>query len=581
MRIWADIYRAGAKRSPGPVWSLTGAQVVRMLDGAGSVTIDAPGTDRRANDLLQNDDTMVVYVEQDGVVREMGRGIIRRIKYMDGASGWTISADGPDELAELKNFSVLLGRSYNNVTLAALAEDLIGLAAGWSVDVDAAVAGRLVTARFDGVSVLRALQYICEEQGLHLRQAVGSKTVEIGAFGTPAALFVYNAEMVSAEIYDNDAIALIESTNRSLNSEDLANWVLPVGGGEGAAALTLENSTRTEPYPIQTMTGPDGSTLYYIATGATPVRQQVGVFKEISPIANTEAAKELAANALYDAAVAWLERNSVRQETLRVVVKKCTQVVRAGDKIRLTYKGLVIDEDGVYVYRDIDAEYWVLRASERAGGSGVSLDLEVSNVDRVALDAAEVVVGAIETLKVRNLKPQPFPAPLFGYGYDFIQGDNAIGSEFYKEAEFRFKIDSSFTDIIKLTLQIKTTPLFATAQHGPVLDVITYYVATVTKSVIYPKTLRMKINGVDVTSELGGPWSVAPTNAAVDLTFDISDYVLNASGGLYREHLVAISAEGHTGNGAYPGWPSATTGLASNGIVFFLMTGIAIGQAIK
>ena len=85
------------------------------------------------------------------------------------------------------------------------------------------------------------------------------------------------------------------------------------------------------------MAGADGHTLYFMTNpdsiATYGVIQKAGMFKDIAPLTNSPASKEIASNALYDVAHAWLDRNSIAQYTYSITLKKVSRVIRPGDKI--------------------------------------------------------------------------------------------------------------------------------------------------------------------------------------------------------------------------------------------------------
>jgi hypothetical protein len=62
----------------------------------------------------------------------------------------------------------------------------------------------------------------------------------------------------------------------------------------------------------------------------------------------------------------------------------------------------------------------------------------------------------------------------------------------------------------------------------------------------YPQNISIYINGVDRTLALGGPW--APTDAAVEVEVDITEYLVNAVGGLRQTHEIRFMVTGGTNN---------------------------------
>jgi len=653
MRLWAEITdAAGTRLGAGPVWSIEGATVTRMLDGAGSISFTTPGTEKRAIDLLQNERRAILYnrmptAPASGAAqnRELSRGILRNVKMSGRASGFTLSVDGPDLLDELKRENTLLGRIYQNETVANIASSLAGLA-GWTANVDAAIASDTLGVRYDGQSVLKALQNLCDLKGYHLRWG-GGKQIDIAPLGAVCGVRLVNATYASPEIYDNDDIMLIQSISIKRSSEQLFNWILPVGGGEGDSALTLEYSTRTSPYTIQT-TSVGGRTLYYIAdassAGAYGTIKKVGRFKQISPVSNNDADLQVAANALYDAAAVYMERHKSPQVTYTVSVKKAQKTIRPGDKIRLIYKGFITNEYNEIVdYIDEDGEFWVLKVTERHGVTGMTMSLDISNVDQHERDTAEVLVGALEAIEIRELRVQPYPAlgtpavyrreidsthdadvpiditnnvlylqqcrvRLFtrpfratakavssgggstqtsagGGGGAFtsaggggVATSSGIGGANHQHViasyqststptgdmrRFQVNTSSGVMDVwlnASSAQSILSSGVSADHQHTISLPDHTHGVSIPSHShsvtipahthdldyginddSAYPDTVRLAVNGVDVTAALGGPWGVG--GGEINEVVDITTYLVNAAGGLRQRHTVTISCD--------------------------------------
>lgn len=467
MRLFAHILNPdGSRVGDGPLVTLRSASVTRALDGAGSVQIDVPGTDRRAVELLRNKRRTVVYTQGfDGQLREIGRGIIDDIDRGDTAAGWTMNASGPDILGELKYSNTLFKRSYNQKTISEITSGLIDIMiewgwTGWSATGNGTT--NLISARFDAATVLKALQQVVSQQGLHLRLGATGKSVEVGAFGTDAGLRIIAPKQAPPEIYENDDVALIERIKTKSASEDLITWLLPLAGGQNVdSALSLQYSNRTSPYTIQQMTGPDGRTLYFIKKqtaidlyGTIP---KVGTFKEISPLSNSDADIRNASNATYDAAVATLDRYSEPQEAYTLTVRKCTKTIRPGDKVHIQYQGDVEDEEGVFRYRDIDADFWVMKATERLGLEGGTLDLEVSNADRYHQDVAQVIIGSLESLSVSGVSVQPnFCLSPYGPYQEDIDSTHPVS--------IPLRVRDSIFELNRALLQIKTRPFRVNAK---------------------------------------------------------------------------------------------------------------------
>lgn len=592
--LWADIYDASGNRlGDGPV-ALRDAAVKRVLDGVGSVTISVPGTDARAVSLLVNENRVRVYYRptEDGPTRELGRGIMRVKKASGTTDAWTVTMDGPDELDELTRRSVLLGRKYSATAASTIAAALTGLVTGWSAT---ASGGNTTDARFDGMSVFKALLALAEQQGLHVRLGDSAKEVEFGAFGASAGLTLVNPAQLHPAAYANDDIALIESIHVEMNSEAVCNRLFPIGAGIGEAWLTLENATRTSPYTVGSLTGPDGATMYFLNDAASLTAygtiEKVGRFSEIAPLSNSAADLENAANALYDISAAWLQRYSQRQDVYAVTCRKVRKLVRPGDKVHLLYKGVVVRDGAVVDVLDLNAEMWVMEAEERVGVEGAVLDLRLSTVDRHAMDSAQIVIGALEELQVDGVSVKPY------FNRTSWVYDRLIAPLI--PASIPVKLTNATQKLNRCLLRIKTRPFTSTVEavttsephdhdmfedlgvyNGPytqqcvwfyapgvdggagsyvpciipiATEGLTNWLPIVTgvenaasfvalqyglfEDDVTPEGIRIFIDGDDYTSALGGPWAPSGGNTTIDL--DITEAILDHPP-LQQEHTIRM-----------------------------------------
>jgi len=587
MRIWADVHNAAGDRlGDGPVTTLKNITVTRALDRAGSFKLTVPETDTRALTLLTNKRRVRIFAEQLGTVRELTRGIIENIGLQDSSGGYNLTADGPDILEELKFKNVLLGRKYDNQTVQSVVDSLLGLAGGWT---RSGSSSNTINARYDGATVLRALQNLVSQQGIHFRMP-SSNTLEIGAFGTTNGLRLIAPTSIPIEMDGETSIALIDKITLAKNSEDVVNWLIPLGAGQGDAALSLEFSTRTSPYPIQTITGPDGRTLYYIKDTASISAygqiEKIGTFKDIAPISTGKTDVIRAANALYDAAAAWLQRYSQLQEVYNVTCRKLHQNLLPGDKIHVRYLGVVTDENNEnQTFRDINADFWILSVSETFGASGASVSMKIATVDRHEEEEAYVILGALEELRVNNVHIQPY------FSKDSWKDSFAIDNT--HPVTFTMDITNTTQALNRAIVRIRTMPFrthiqaaeaggdhvhqvfstpsgvygggstlqAVTAADGPPPSGLTSIALQMinTDSPIYtfgasgdhthpmvygiyddsahPVNISIYINGVDRTSALGGPW--AASGSAINIELHITEYI-NLAANLQQSHGIEI-----------------------------------------
>ncbi|MCK6578121.1 MAG: hypothetical protein L6Q98_08470, partial [Anaerolineae bacterium] len=409
MRVWADVYSAaGARQGAGPV-ALKAAGVTRVLDGVGTIRLSAPGTDARARALLVNENHVRIYTQatDDAAVREMGRGVIRKVRASGSPTDWSLDVEGPDDLDGLTRVSTKLLRKYSAETTGDIVDDLVALVSGWSATT---TGGNTTDARFDAVSVLKAILGLCEQQGLHLRAGTSNKTIEVGAFGSDAGLRLVNPAQIMPGMEAQDGLAFIETITVEQDSEPVCTRLYPLGSGIGEAWLTLLNATRNTPYTRQVVNvnGIDQHFLEdFAAVAQYGVIEKMGKFN-IAPLSNSAADVENAANALYDQAAAWLTRYCQRLDSYQVTAKKVRATIRPGDKVRLVYNGVVTRDGEVVHFLDVDDDFWVMECTERVGVEGAALDLTLASVDRHAQDAARVVIGSLETLSIDSVTVKPY-----------------------------------------------------------------------------------------------------------------------------------------------------------------------------
>ena len=544
MRLWANIYSPD-NTYLGDVFRLKSAQVNKALDAAGSISLSASVTDYQALTLLTNENKVVIWVEQDNQVRQFGKGVIKdnNTDDSDGARGMSFS--GPDSLEELMHYSTLRGRSYSNEPVADIIDDLMTLAPGWEASVQDGVGNQSV--RLDWISVLKSFIRIANEKGLHLREGELLNTLEIGAFGEDSGVRAIGVTSPNSELHDEDDLIVISSIKRKVSSREVWNRVYVFGAGEGIAALTMEKSDRTlaggYPFEIKSTTGPDGDTLYYIedeySIALYGLHEKAISFKQITPISNSNLAKVYAANDLYDAAAAELQRIAYPLTSYSVTGKKCKRTLRVGDTIRLAYKGLIQTENRTYTYIDENADFWIMKLGETISESDMSVTLELSTIDRLPTTLGTMVGQAMEAITVRNTGINPSMIVFTTGGWDTVQwGSNTY---FQKAAKFRMSVNKLITDVKTCLLQFTTRPLSATTTFDHQTGVAphnTYlgsYAFEVRESTNYPQGISIYIDGVDRTTALGGPW--APSNAAVDVTLDISDYIVDLED-IYQTHTI-------------------------------------------
>ncbi|MFN8530180.1 MAG: hypothetical protein U0670_16395 [Anaerolineae bacterium] len=631
MQLWADLYTSdGMTRLGGGAVPLLSAAITRQLDGIGRIAFTAAGSDPRTA-LIEPERHVRLFAavpDESAVgvtVREIGCGMIRRVRAEGNAAhDWRLSIEGADDLDALTRVNTLLGRAYRQQTPTAIAAALTGLISGWSAS---GSGGSLTDARFDGMSLWRALLSLADAQGLHIRAGVDDCTVEIGAFGDDSGVRLIKPGALQ-EPKQSATTGLIESIERETTSDAAATRLFPVGAGIGEALLTLERSTRTSPYVVHSTPGADGRPQYYLedAAGmaAYGVIERFGKFKQIAPLSNSPLDLEHAANALYDLAAAWLRRYALRQDTYRVVCRGLTTALRPGDTVRVVYRGVVERGGQIIDYVNLDADLWIMRVTERAGIDGHSTELLLASVDRHAPDESPLNVGGLEAITIDGVsvtsyfnrvayvydrlidpshaaiipvrltdatqklsrctlkvKTRPFTATATGASGGGITGlatssagggsggasdgsvtigetaDGFTGSYYWRNVALDNGAGGTINALIALESEsgavtiggavsgitgITIDPhshLFSVPDHAHDL---TYGLH---QDSVTPSSLRLHVNGVDVTDSLGGAWAAGggSTTFEVDVTA-----ALIAGGDLQREHEIKLTCGGGRGS---------------------------------
>jgi hypothetical protein len=410
MRVWMDVWNPTytTKLGDGPIF-LKSASISRALDETGDGSAELIGIDPRVLALVESRRICEIWAQEDGFeARLIGAFVIEKDTDADGQSVST-SVSGRRAMVALVNKITLPGLSYNEETVADVVEDLAALA-DWEAVVDEDIAEELISVPFAGDSVLRALQVVAETMGVHLRAGEDPQTIEFGAFGDISEAYIEAVEGDGGEIHLlNDSLLLLGRMSILTEAAQIFNWALAFPGGDGDANDYMGYSTRDFVDSISLY----GRSHYIIRNNASiaeygQIERRVDA-KRITPVDNTDAALVAAANAAADAIKAKLDRMAFPQEVLSLEVRNVRQFVNVGDKIHIRYQGMV-DKNGIpYKYRDIDADYWVMRATERVGMDGITLSLEVTNIDRYRADAAGIVVGMLDAIQVQKIDVQPYP----------------------------------------------------------------------------------------------------------------------------------------------------------------------------
>lgn len=434
----------------GPVTDIISASYGLALDEVGTFSIEIPAAHPIAGQIVSGC-RMALYREGEG---EVFRGIVQTPKITVPESGeYTLLVTGDSIARELVWANTLFGREYSNEPMGDVVDDLV-TGTGWTATTDSDA--RNLTAAFDAASIWRATAHAAEMFGWHVREDNLTRTLDVGAFGADSGLILQNVTQAEPEM----AIIPIRSLSLSSEQADLWNHVVPLGGGDGVNVLTLRYSTRSTPYTIQSATGPDGQTYWYIedATSISTHGERVMPlsFPDVVPLSNSDAEIRNAANALYDIASAWLGWHATTHEVYTVEIAGLhhyddgTALITVGDTVRLVYRGLALSDDGeTIVWKDIDDDVYVLGFERSFSASDLNgWQLTVSTSSKQAPGDAQAIAQAIDDLWAVQTSKRP-------YTYREIHGPFVESIDGSNTARFLVDFDANVTYLHSATLRVR------------------------------------------------------------------------------------------------------------------------------
>lgn len=249
---------------------------------------------------------------------------------------------------------------------------------GWTLDTSNghATTGKPVLLFAEGESVLEMLFMVAETTGEHFRLGAGRQIVWMRRDQSDSGVYAVQAESGAASEGASE-LCLIGSVQRTLNAGPVRTRVYPMGADD----LTLENTTRTAPAGYTLNKGANYLE-HDAAVSLYGVIEQWLVKREIkNDFADVPAQVEAAANALFDAALEWLNVHAEPVEAYSLSVVKVDRHLRVGQTIRVVY-----DEwrDGYHALA-IDDQLHILGVTYQvdATGSTLVVGLDVATTDRL------------------------------------------------------------------------------------------------------------------------------------------------------------------------------------------------------
>ena len=438
---------SGTKLGSGPLASVRRWRYTSRMDRAGDISFDFAANDPQAS-VVANRNIARAKALINGAWVEVGAGVIDTVDTSPDALGRvSLSASGMDLIRELSYRTVgeLEVGSGSGATHSTALTAIGALApAGWTFTPAASPDNDYIYARYGGESVLGALVYLAERTQTHFYRSTNRTLVFTSAFADSGVRAIQAYGDLEPEQ------CAIMGLRRTVDTHDLITRITPYGSGQGAARLTLAATSRA---------APSGYTLsaannYIEHDAAVASYGQIDFpeieFKEITPISNTDADLQAAANMLFDAALEELTRRATlaSQETYSLTIAGCSQLLRPMQTIRVIYRD-------VSQNIDIDADLYILEATWEIDESGIGTTaLVVSTDDRWPVsDVGAAAERAVEG-RVFQAHPQ-LNANSYVTGYTKNVDENEI-------AAFRFRFGSEVVNLQQVLFEFQILPFEST-----------------------------------------------------------------------------------------------------------------------
>jgi hypothetical protein len=340
----------GVTTGPGPLTSCQSLTWTYRRDAAGEWSAVFAASDPDLTRISLKNTDLRFFV---GGVHAMTGPVERVRRSIDGRGRRTVIYGGRDMLGELAENSVHTLELSDGAGAGVDDAHLQIIAAQNSANRTWGSAGYATTLtnvykRFAGETALAALIKVANEIGEHFRADTGGdRNLAWTRLDTPDAP-VRLVEDGGALLHQNEQVCVIESLVVEEDAERMMNRIYPFGAGNADARLDLSACTRVAPtgYTLNTAS----NYIQFDAGLIFGIQRELEIeFKDIGNIENTDADLETAANALFDAALTYLQRNSDPQylRHYRLTVRDLPDEVVVGMKIPVHFQaqGELIDQE--------------------------------------------------------------------------------------------------------------------------------------------------------------------------------------------------------------------------------------------
>lgn len=399
----------GAIIGDGPVTEAVRFISTEPVNRIGSFEILLPAADPKVTLLLPQTRIEAWYTAEvaDGVFdRQLaGDGIIKNRSLSVSAEGealMTISGMGMgQELADDIVMMSLAGADGSGVLNAPAL--ILEKFPGWSLD----TSGRMTTetrfyGAFAGETGMEALIAIAEKLGENFIILPGRKVKWLGSNVTSSGIRATSG-ITPERLGEDPTVIAIESIQLDAVGDTVVTRIVPFGAGDGEARLKLNASTWTAPdgWVINQNTNEIINTTLEATIGK--VKRALS-FKDIAPVANTDADLRAASDQLAIATYAYMRKHAAEQRAYQVSVAGLQLGrVRPGETIRIDLDRYEDERKVISIHEELS----VLSITKTFEEDGVFVPtLEVSNVTDWILTDNQVLASALREQVAAQAHPQ-------------------------------------------------------------------------------------------------------------------------------------------------------------------------------
>jgi len=323
----------GTRYGSGPLSNVISWSNVCKLSRSGNFRFEMPMTQPDAGLIVERRVARCRAITAAGPI-QIGAGIIDNIGYVPSSDGnIKMIVSGSDLMREL-NFRNTFTNSADNVTHAASLAQLEALApSGWSFNADDQPPINSIYHQYDGETVLNGSIKMAELSGTQF-YLVGDRTLQYSSNWMDSGLRAI--EIPTQPDISDPNVFYIRDISYADDSYNLISRIYPYGD---RGSVTLADCTRTPPAGFTL----DAANNYIVNTAIESSYgrvERVEAYPEVKRIGAAPADDIAASNALYDLALAELQRSNLVRRDFALSLIAGPRLIRPMEQIRCVFRRL-------------------------------------------------------------------------------------------------------------------------------------------------------------------------------------------------------------------------------------------------